>query len=30
MKIGLQVYPFNWPGHPDNIGAKLKEIATTD
>jgi F420-dependent oxidoreductase-like protein len=28
MKIGLQVYHFNWPGHPDNIGAKLKEIAT--
>jgi F420-dependent oxidoreductase-like protein len=29
MKIGLQVYHFNWPGHPKNIGSKLKEIATT-
>jgi F420-dependent oxidoreductase-like protein len=29
MKIGLQVYHFNWPGHPQNIGTKLKEIAST-
>ena len=27
MKIGLQVYHFDWPGSPRNIGAKLVEIA---
>jgi len=27
MKIGLQVYHFDWPGSPQNIGAKLVEIA---
>lgn len=29
MKIGLQVYHFNWPGSPQNIGSKLIEIAKT-
>lgn len=29
MKIGLQIYHFDWPGSPQNIGSKLKEIATT-
>lgn len=29
MKIGLQIYHFNWPGSPHNIGAKLAEIART-
>jgi F420-dependent oxidoreductase-like protein len=29
MKIGLQVYHFNWPGYPENIGQKLIEIAKT-
>lgn len=27
MNIGLQVVRFNWPGHPENIGSKLKETA---
>ena len=27
MKIGLQIYHFDWPGSPRNIGAKLVEIA---
>lgn len=27
MKIGLQVYHFDWPGSPENIGAKLGDIA---
>lgn len=27
MKIGLQVVRFDWPGSPDNTGAKLAEIA---
>jgi alkanesulfonate monooxygenase SsuD/methylene tetrahydromethanopterin reductase-like flavin-dependent oxidoreductase (luciferase family) len=27
MKIGLQIYHFHWPGSPQNIGAKLVEIA---
>jgi len=27
MKIGLQIDYFSWPGSPDNIGAKLAEIA---
>jgi F420-dependent oxidoreductase-like protein len=27
MKIGLQIVRFNWPGSPDNIGAKLAVIA---
>ncbi len=27
MRIGLQVISFNWPGSPQNIGAKLGEIA---
>lgn len=29
MKVGLQVYHFHWPGSPQNIGAKLAEIAQT-
>ncbi|MFB0500915.1 MAG: LLM class F420-dependent oxidoreductase, partial [Candidatus Bathyarchaeia archaeon] len=29
MKIGLQVYHFDWPGSPRNISAKLVEIAKT-
>lgn len=27
MKIGLQIYHFDWPGSPQNIGPKLVEIA---
>ncbi len=27
MKFGLQVAQFNWPGSPENTGAKLVEIA---
>lgn len=27
MKIGLQIYHFDWPGSPQNIGSKLVEIA---
>jgi F420-dependent oxidoreductase-like protein len=27
MRIGLQIIEFNWPGHPQNIGSKLREIA---
>src|SRR5512136_1618061 len=29
MRIGLQIYYFEWPGSPQNIGAKLAEIAQT-
>ena len=29
MKIGLQVYHFDWPGNPHNMGPKLVEIAKT-
>lgn len=29
MKIGLQVYYFEWPGSPQNTGMKLVEIART-
>ena len=29
MKIGLQIYHFDWPGSPRNIDTKLVEIATT-
>jgi F420-dependent oxidoreductase-like protein len=29
MKIGLQIYHFDWPGSPQNIGSKLAEIAKT-
>jgi F420-dependent oxidoreductase-like protein len=29
VKIGLQVYHFDWPGSPENIGSKLIEIAQT-
>jgi alkanesulfonate monooxygenase SsuD/methylene tetrahydromethanopterin reductase-like flavin-dependent oxidoreductase (luciferase family) len=29
MKIGLQIYYFEWPGSPQNIGAKLAEVAQT-
>ena len=29
MRIGLQVYHFDWPGSPENIGTKLVEIAKT-
>ena len=29
MKIGLQIYYFEWPHSPQNIGAKLAEIAKT-
>jgi F420-dependent oxidoreductase-like protein len=28
MRIGLQVIRFDWPGSPENVGAKLGEIAT--
>lgn len=27
MKIGLQMYHFDWPGTPENTGPRLKEIA---
>ncbi len=27
MKFGLQIAQFNWPGSPENTGAKLIEIA---
>ncbi len=29
MKLGLQIVRFNWPGSPENTGAKLAEIART-
>jgi len=29
MKVGLQVYHFDWPGSPENVGPKLVEIART-
>jgi len=29
VKIGLQIYHFDWPGSPENIGSKLIEIAQT-
>jgi hypothetical protein len=29
MKLGLQVYRFDWNGSPENIGSKLTEIAQT-
>lgn len=29
MKIGLQIYSFNWPGTPHNTGPRLAEIAGT-
>jgi alkanesulfonate monooxygenase SsuD/methylene tetrahydromethanopterin reductase-like flavin-dependent oxidoreductase (luciferase family) len=29
MKIGLQMYHFDWPGTPENTGPKLVEIAKT-
>ena len=29
MKIGLQIPKFTWPGSPDQLADKLKEIATT-
>jgi F420-dependent oxidoreductase-like protein len=29
MKLGLQIVQFNWPGSPENTGAKLAEIART-
>jgi F420-dependent oxidoreductase-like protein len=29
MKLGLQLPRFNWPGAPENTGAKLAEIART-
>ena len=29
MKIGLQLYDFNWPGSPTTIRSKLSEIAQT-
>jgi F420-dependent oxidoreductase-like protein len=29
MKIGLQLPRFDWPGSPQNLGAKLAEIART-
>jgi F420-dependent oxidoreductase-like protein len=29
MKIGLQIYNFDWPGSPENTGPKLAEIAKT-
>lgn len=29
MKVGLQIYHFDWPGAPRNTGARLVEIAKT-
>lgn len=29
MKIGLQIFRFDWPGSPANIGSKLVEFAAT-
>jgi hypothetical protein len=29
MKIGVQIPRFDWPGSPQNLGAKLAEIART-
>lgn len=29
MKVGLQIYQFNWPGTPENTGSRLAEIAAT-
>jgi len=29
MKVGLQLYYFEWPGSPQNTGSKLVEIAKT-
>jgi F420-dependent oxidoreductase-like protein len=29
VKLGLQIVQFNWPGTPQNTGAKLAEIAKT-
>jgi F420-dependent oxidoreductase-like protein len=29
MRLGLQVFKFNWAGSPDNIGSRLAEIART-
>jgi F420-dependent oxidoreductase-like protein len=29
MKIGLQIIRFDWPGAPENIGARLSQIART-
>ncbi|MBU7028458.1 MAG: LLM class F420-dependent oxidoreductase [Theionarchaea archaeon] len=29
MKVGLQLYHWDWPGSPQNIGEKLVEIAKT-
>lgn len=29
MKLGLQIFRFDWPGSPTNIGSRLAEIATT-
>lgn len=29
MRVGLHIGKFHWPGHPENIGPKLAEIAKT-
>lgn len=29
MKLGLQIVSFKWPGSPENMGARLAEIART-
>ena len=29
MKIGLQIYHFEWPGSPENVSSKLTQIART-
>ena len=29
MKIGLQIYHFDWPGSPENVGPKLTQMAKT-
>lgn len=29
MKLGLQIISFKWPGSPENMGARLAEIART-
>jgi F420-dependent oxidoreductase-like protein len=28
MKLGLQIFRFDWPGSPDNIGPRLTELAS--
>ena len=28
MRVGLQIWSFNWPGSPENIGSKLGDLAS--